>query len=193
MPTALNTFLQDRSKSPPIVLEAVLTRDVSPELFDHIELLWAPARQRLALQNEHRHWDWRVKQDDVRAGRQRVFTVSCWETVQGAMALEGHDRYTLTGEPLVYIAYIEAAPWNLESRSKRLHGVGSALIGAAIHWSIERECAGRIGLHSLPSAENFYGTTLRMTADPRRVSDQGLMYFEYDSEGAQAFLARTGL
>jgi hypothetical protein len=56
---------------------------------------------------------------------------------------------------LVYIEYLEAAPWN-RGTDQELKGIGTVLMAAAIQLSINEGNHGRIGLHSLPQADTFY-------------------------------------
>lgn len=77
-------------------------------------------------------------------------------------------------EHLVYIDYIEIAPWNLAYLSEipQYRGIGSFFIEAAISLSQDVGLDGRIGLHSLDQAEQFY----------RRcgMTDCGLQQIGYD-------------
>ena len=91
---------------------------------------------------------------------------------------------------LVYVEYVENAPWNRGELfdQPRYRGVGSILIRAAISLSKELEFHGRIGLHSLPQANEFYANSCGMSnlgADP---DYEGLCYFEMTTEHAQAFI-----
>ena len=91
---------------------------------------------------------------------------------------------------MVYVNYLEAAPWNVASfiPPGKFRGVGSILIGAAINLSLDEGFYGRIGLHSLPQAERFYAKTCGMEElgiDPQ-VED--LRYFEMTQEQAAAFV-----
>jgi hypothetical protein len=64
-------------------------------------------------------------------------------------------------------------------------------MGAATQLSIEEGLKGRVGLHSLPAAESFYEQSLGMSALGRDPQKQNLMYFEFSSEQASAFLAKS--
>lgn len=94
------------------------------------------------------------------------------------------------GKDLVYVDYIEAAPWNLKSvvAQPRFGLVGVVLIAAAIQSSKENGFKGRIGLHSLGQAEAFYRDKCRMTelgGDPEK---QDLVYFEMNAAQADKFV-----
>jgi hypothetical protein len=57
----------------------------------------------------------------------------------------------------------------------------------------EEDCKGRIGLHSLPLTEHFYGKVCRMTPAGRDPAKQNLVWFEYTPEQAAGFLNGEGL
>jgi hypothetical protein len=88
-------------------------------------------------------------------------------------------------KPVLYVKYIESAPWNLRGYAgagARFGGIGISLIRAAIAVSLEEEFRGRIALHSLPQSEPFYG---------RFMEDLGI---DPDVEGfATSKWARSGL
>ena len=72
----------------------------------------------------------------------------------------------------------------------RYHGVGSILIKAAVALSEDSEFHGRIGLHSLPQANDFYANTCGMTDLGIDPDYEGLRYFEMTPEQARAFVAK---
>jgi hypothetical protein len=94
------------------------------------------------------------------------------------------------GKPLVYIEYLESAPWNVRELTPqpRYGAVGVRLFEAAVHFSSAQGFFGRVGLHSLPQAERFYQTTCRMTHVGANEAVEGLCYFELTRENAQNFL-----
>ncbi len=65
------------------------------------------------------------------------------------------------------------------------HSVGTVLLRTAIQASLDKGFDGRIGLHSLPQADSFYGhqgmTNLGPDADY-----QNLCYFEISADEAHA-------
>ena len=88
--------------------------------------------------------------------------------------------------------YVENAPWNRADLfgSPRYRGVGSILMRAAVELSEESGFRGRVGLHSLPQANDFYANTCGMKdlgADP---DCQNLRYFEMTPEQAREFIAK---
>jgi hypothetical protein len=62
------------------------------------------------------------------------------------------------GRPLVYIDYLESAPWNLRAMvdTPLYGGVGPVLMRTAVQLSHDEGFYGRIGLHALHQAEDFY-------------------------------------
>lgn len=139
------------------------------------------------------HWDWRRKT----AGVQGLLAFKGFSVIAGGET-QGLAQVNLTGtgrepshagKPLVYVDYLEVAPWNRPDLgfAPRLRGVGSTLLTAAVALSEDEGFKGRIGLHSLPQADDFYrkcGMT-RIGPDP---AYQDLIYFEMTAERARAFL-----
>jgi GNAT superfamily N-acetyltransferase len=130
---------------------------------------------------EHSHWDWAAKL--AAFGRDgRFYGIETDGMIQGLMLLRLDKQGRLPAQqssPLVYVDYIEAAPWNLIALGNppRFRGVGTALLKVAIRESYRRGWEGRFGLHSLPQAEGFY-QRIGMTdlgADPNY---ENLHYFE---------------
>jgi hypothetical protein len=59
--------------------------------------------------------------------------------------------------PLVYVSFLEVAPWNKEASRPRLYrGLGQLLLRFAHQRSQALGHGGVIGLHSLPTVEMFY-------------------------------------
>ena len=175
----------------------------------HIELWrahWFPAREAALSKQaasgqklpEHAHWDWERKLRKVTgllgfAG----YAIECDGIPQGLMLLDLNQTAKVSkqkGKPLVYVQYVEVAPWNSELLVKpiRYRGVGSLLIRAAIERSIDEEFHGRVGLVALPQAEGFYRNTIGMTDLGPQLEAQGLRYFELTEAQANAFVAKTG-
>lgn len=137
------------------------------------------------------HWDWRKKLDDMRGLLSGVtFCIECDGHTQGMMAVNTARR-ARDGDHLVYIEYLEAAPWNRREHSAKIkfRGVGSILMYAAIGLSEDEEFKGRVGLHSLPQADQFYGKC-GMTDHGMDTKYYNLRYFEMTTEQAQQFKKR---
>jgi len=138
-------------------------------------------------------WNWRNKMDAVEG----LLAYQGFSVVAQGVT-QGLARVDLTPEarepsqakkPLVYIDYLEVAPWNRAHLGKppRLRGTGSALLTAAITLSEELGFKGRIGLHSLPQSDEFYRKLGMVDLGPDAKS-YDLRYFEMTAAGAKAFL-----
>ena len=143
---------------------------------------------------ENWHWDWRKKLDKIRGLLAfRSLALISENQVQGLMllAMAGHSCRIpeQAKKDLVYVDYLETAPWNRKAivPQPRFGGVGTVMLRAAIEVSHEQDFRGRIGLHSLPAAEEFYGTACGMTDLGRDESYQGLRYFEMTAAQAAEF------
>jgi hypothetical protein len=178
---------------------AELYRDYPPAELDGIEAVWADAREAVATTGlapmEHSHWDWRNKAESVEEGHHMLVAVECEGKVQGLMAVLRFPRLGLLGdEQVVYVDYLESAPWNLKSGATppRFLGVGTILIADAVRISLETGLSGRVGLHSLPQAETFYSSRCRMTRVGPDPNYYDLTYFEYTAQQAKDWLAAIG-
>lgn len=93
---------------------------------------------------------------------------------------------------LVYVEYLEVAPWNrrLAAGGTTYKGVGKVLIAAAIQLSIDEGNRGRIGLHSLPQADDFYNRCGMTDLGPDAAYPKfPLRYFEMTEAQAKSFLS----
>ena len=108
------------------------------------------------------------------------------------MAARPREAALAPGQDALYVDYVEAAPWNLGSggSSPRYSGVGTLLLIEAIALSQTNHLGGRVGLHSLPQAEDFYESRKmkRLGSDP---SYYDLVYFEYDEAIALELLSKS--
>lgn len=95
------------------------------------------------------------------------------------------------GKPLLYVEYIESAPWNLAGlvETPRFSGDGVALIQTAIQVIANEGFAGRIALHSLPQSQPFYQRYMRdLGIDGDQM--EKLCYFEMTEDQANQFVKR---
>lgn len=202
--------------SPVFLLDVRSGEAVAAELWDAIterqladwEAEWVPellkAVQRLHRAGverrfwpQSRRWNWRQKAELLQGLIAHPgFSVVCGGMTQGMMIVDTTTRRcridSQKGQHLVYVEFVENAPWNRPELVSPPHyrGVGSILVRAAIALSQEEEFKGRIGLHSLPQANDFYANTCGMTdlsVDPEY---EGLRYFEMTPEQAEAFIAK---
>lgn len=141
------------------------------------------------------HWDWAAKVAEVDGliGF-RSFSVTANSLTQGLMRLDLTKSARLDGQlgkPLVYVDYLEVAPWNqpFGGSPVRYRGVGTALLIAAAALSVEEDFKGRIGLHALPQSEGFYSHHGMADMGPD-AQCQNLRYFEMTPKGAHALLSQ---
>jgi hypothetical protein len=141
------------------------------------------------------HWSWTAKAVAMKpyvAGplsSHRLFGIQAQDNWQGLLLARCVGHHTRIAPVL---EFVEIAPWNWRvpetSQEPRLKGIGSQLFELAVRWSDELGFRGRIGLHSLPQADAFYGRYCSMKdfgADPKC---HDLRYFELDELHARAFL-----
>lgn len=128
----------------------------------------------------------------VRSGYHRMIGVACGRRTQGLMAVRSHPEQGVTGSALVYVDYLEVAPWNL-THAPRYTGCGTLLLSEAVRMSWEAGCGGAIGLHALSTAIGFYRQT--------GMTDHGLQpyhavsplpYFEFTPARAADWYQRKG-
>ncbi|HST60499.1 MAG TPA: hypothetical protein VLK84_17495 [Longimicrobium sp.] len=146
------------------------------------------------------HWDWTKKAAHLARLEVSGYGLVAESAWQGLMLTKTASQFARLGDdrgkPIVYIDYLEVAPWNWPlsgiGQRPRYRGIGTFLFIQAVRQSFEEEFRGRIGLHSLPQAEDFYRTVLGMTALERDPSKQNLMYFELSREQARLLLEEGG-
>jgi hypothetical protein len=169
------------------------------------EKLWKPGAQDLRRQIREldldpdakvvtSYWNWDEKAEAIDGLlSSAAFSVVAEGVTQGMMILDYLPSCQLPeqkGKPLVYVSYVEVAPWNqtpVASIVPRFTGVGSLLMRAAIEASRANEFAGRVGLHSLQRSESWYRDKCGMTDLGQQ--RHGLRYFEMTPEQADAFTA----
>jgi hypothetical protein len=204
--------LVDTRLPPPGYVPAILSRGhpATYQYLDALEHLWAPGRADLERELaghgeilESVHWDWRNKSRRPPHWYCLV-TVECEGQVQGVMAVENFLRPAVltSGAWVLYVDYIEVAPWNYRvpqdrgkpvARESQFKEVGTLLLSEAIRMSIGAAAGGRVGLHGLAQAEKFYVRRCGMTrigADPGYYD---LVYFEYPDGVAAARLTAMGV
>ena len=154
-------------------VEATLHEQLTAVDFARAERDWAPVRVDATIRilerggdqselPENFHWTWAQKAFRLRHPAYRGLGIGHGEQMQGLMllCLEGKTSRLLphAGRPLVYIDYLEAAPWNSRGYTAEpvYRGIGTALVMAAVRLSVQLGYEGRVGLHSLPQSEGFY-------------------------------------
>jgi len=166
-----------------------------------VELDWQPMRYQLLRRMlesgvtdmpEHHHWNW------ARKTVQRDGYFACGITVesqtQGLIMLNSNNYFSRLDsdrtKPLMYVSYIETAPWNARqyTDAPRFKGIGVKLMHLAIRMSREYGFDGRVGLHSLPQTIGFYSRTCKMEAFGQDSNCENLEYFEMTTTSAMSFL-----
>lgn len=186
------------------VIKASLLDGLKPADLTLIERQWWPYRLNMVfeiLKNnaprpESLHWDWSMKARELELLEADGFGIVMDGKWQGAMLTKSARYFARlgadTGKPIVYIDYLEVAPWNwnLKAIGKRgmIKGVGSVLFREAVVFSENQGFHGRIGLHSLPQSVGFYGGACRMTPLGPDPAKHDLIYFELSREDAKEFL-----
>ena len=160
------------------IVEAELHDDIAEKQLIDWQFQWRPAMQtylkRLAENGispkdtawpQSWHWDWRDKINEIRDLLGHTgYSVVCRDVTQGMMRLDLVSKQarhqTQRGKPLVYVDYLEVAPWNWREEYAdppiyRL--VGSVLTHAAFTRSVNEGFKGSRWL-TFPAAS---GTVLR--------------------------------
>lgn len=197
-------YLQDVATDQPV--QGVLQDAIEEAQLVDWELRWQPAMvailQKLAQNGvptrewpQSRHWNWLNKAtrfQNLLAYRGLCVVVDGMTQGLSLLDLTKVAREpSQAGKPLVYVDYLEVAPWNqpIPTCQQQLRGVGSALLSGAISLSENEGFMGRIGLHSLPQAEKFYRRWGMVDLGPDKHYED-LHYFELTTAQASAFLGK---
>lgn len=146
------------------------------------------------------HWDWRAKEGALGRLDAKFYAIRAQGNIQGLMKLDLGTLHRCRLEPqvgkeLVYVDYVETAPWNIAYYMhalgfRSIYGrVGLRLLQAAVQCSLDGELKGRVGLHSLSDAEGFY-RKVGMSESAPDVDKQNLRWFEFTPESAQSCLEK---
>ena len=186
-------------------VEAELRDTIEQAQLDDWEQQWQPAvldvlreliKRGVPQRNwpQSYHWDWARKTAEVQGLLAfRGFSVVAQRVTQGLARVDLNKSArepSEAGKPLVYLDYVEVAPWNRPElgATPRLRGVGTALVSAAVALSMEEGFRGRIGLHALPQSDGFYRDRCRMTDLGTDAAQQNLRYFEMTAAQASSVL-----
>ena len=167
-----------------------------PELQNRLRTLHGKGIER-SKWPQSRHWDWRRKLRAIEGLlANQCFSIVCNDMTQAMMITDLTHRSKLEPKQaahLVYVEYLETAPWNrkeLAGQDPRLSGCGSIMLRAAVELSKAEGFQGRVGLHSLPQANNFYANQVGMTDLGIDTDYQNLRYFEMTAEQAEAYITK---
>jgi hypothetical protein len=180
-------------------VEASLFDKVTDEHLALWDTSWAPAmrahRSKIPISDtpEDSHWNWKHKATAWRKllGYQS-YALVCQGELQGLMLTDDITSARLAvqfGKPLVYVQFVATAPWNRPEiqNPPKYRGVGRVFILAAIQASLDEGYKGRVGLHSLPKAEEFYRDKCGFTILGPDSSHQNLTYYEMTETQADNF------
>ena len=199
-----------------VLVDAELHDDLLLDSLLEAEELWAPERVRFLRDclragvkpeelPQSIHWNWSLKAIRIPGlaggalSPYRLIGIKAegvWQGLLIATCVNHATRLIVEGRDLVYVEYVETAPWNWKEdkagRNQRLRGVGRQLMELAVRWSVDLDLKGRLGLHALPQADPFYRDACGMTdlgADP--TYRQQLRYFEFTEAQALLFLGEA--
>ena len=201
------TSLVDKRKQPPEIVEADLCSDITAADLFQTEVSWGPIRlaamERLFQQGyppeklpQHYHWNWTRKSGRLKLLAYRCLGIQCEGEMQGLMMVNLGEHFAQVdpdrGKPILYVDYSESAPWNIIPfvEHPRFGAIGVRLFDTAVKLSLREGFAGRVALHALPQAEEFYAVTCGMTMGDPDVFHEGLRYFEFTQKQAQDHLKR---
>ena len=169
-----------------------------------VEAEWGPIRRdatRRLIQSgrpaadmpRHWHWDWLAKSRNLALLAYRCFGIECGGKMQGLLMAKVAGKNAILppddGKPLVYVDYLESAPWNVVPLvdTPLFSGVGMVLMRAAVQLSVDEGFHGRVGLHALPQSETFYRDKCGMRGCGPDPHYQNLQYYEMTREMAERF------
>lgn len=144
---------------------------------------------------EDAHWGWSQKVQERRGQLSwSSYAIRRDGLTQGLMFVNLNHRCRLPSqlnEHMVYVDLVSTAPWNRPrfATNPLYGGVGRVLVIEAIVRSLDEEFGGRIGLHSLPGAEELYRDKLGMECLGPDAGYGGLPYYEFTPQRAAPWLA----
>lgn len=195
-------------------------QDIDAELHDELpvdslfeaEEAWAPERVRFLRDclragvggnkiPQSIHWNWSLKTfrlPGLKLGPLSAFRLfglkadGAWQGLLLGCCVGHVSKAPVAGRDLVYVDFVESAPWNWDlpeaNRAGRFKGIGGQLLETAAQWSVDLGFKGRVGLHALPQAESFYRDVCGMTDLGADARYKGLRYFEFTDAQAKTYL-----
>jgi len=190
---------------------ALLVEDVEPSEVAKAEASWRPVREaavrslrsqgltdaQIAGHLQHAHWDWIAKTPLISLLAFKCVGIKYQDEWQGLALLQSGTKFAGLapdrGKPLIYVDYLESAPWNLAGfvEQPKYGLIGFRLIEYAVRYSQAEGFFGRVGLLALPQAEEFYENGCRMLRVDE-AGEHGMAWFEFTREQAVAFLGGGG-
>jgi len=190
------------------LVQATFHEEVNGSQLAEAEAQWKPfrvaAKKRLLdagktelearYQLQHAHWDWALKSEILEGDplALRCYGIEMNGEWQGLAIVELSMHVAQVepdkGKPLVYVEFLESAPWNLKDMvdEPRYGLIGARLMEAAIRLSLSEDFKGRVGLYALPQAERFYRKCGMVCVEG--MTHCGMDLFELTQDAAVAFL-----
>jgi hypothetical protein len=180
---------------------------LAPKVLVDTEKEWGPIRREAARKlyragkikeiPQHFGWDWEAKAQKLKLLAYRCFGIECAGKYQGLLMVKLTGVFARlapdAGKDLVYIDYLESAPWNLGTMmdTPLYGGIGTVLMRTAVQLSYDEGFHGRIGLHALPQSEEFYRDNCEMHGCGPDASYEDLPYYEMTREIAARFSSNS--
>ncbi len=189
------------------LVDAVLHTELKAKVLVDTEKEWGPLRLAAArklkrsgnLQSipQHYHWDWGEKSLKLQHLAFQCLGIECEGKLQGLLMVKLVGQVARLppdeNKDVVYIDYLESAPWNLASmvETPLYGGIGPLLMQAAVEVSHEEGFYGRLGLHALPQSEWFYRDDCGMQCCGPDPSYENLPYYEMTREMAARYTSSS--
>lgn len=199
--------IQIYSRAEKALVDAVLHTDLLPNALVDVEKDWGPIRLDAARKlysagrtNEipqHYLWDWGAKCNKLQFLAFKCLGIECAGKWQGLLMVRLYGRRARLDpdkdKDLVYIEYLESAPWNLAKMvdTPVYGGIGPVLMQAAVQLSLDEGHHGRIGLHALEQSEEFYRDDCGMHCCGPDADYEDLPYYEMTREIASRFTSNS--
>jgi hypothetical protein len=142
------------------IVDAILTIVTDKHLAD-TQNLWLPQLTGTGYSDVDWNWEKKSRLAKILPGDE-LYAIECEGITQGLMTIDIlKKRCQIESQHrrrLVYISALATAPWNRPAINNppTYKGVGKNLVDFAIARSYELRYQGRVGLHTLPDAIEFY-------------------------------------
>ena len=136
-----------------------------------------------SMQTEDSHWNWSTKAVLLKSEGYEWFYLIADGKPQGVCVIYHPKESILSKGNIFYVKFLAVAPWNRDCsiRKRQLKGVGTALLRAALRFSVNQlKLNAGFSLHSLPQAVVYY-KKLRMVC-LKEHDDGVLSYFELPAD-----------
>lgn len=147
------------------------------------------ARVLQSMQTEDSHWDWSTKAILTMTKGYEWFYLVAEGRPQGVCVIYHPEKSHLADVDIFYVHFLAVAPWNRDCsiRKRELKGVGTALLRAALRFSVNQlKLSAGFSLHSLPQAVVYYKKLKMVNLSEH---DKGMLaYFELPADMATALM-----